>query len=105
MFYKAGQLDARNIGSNVTIQQADGIIYGSIATIEQKATTTEIFLAHGEEPIILGRTDQVDVVLGTEANYAFYTSRAMERLEALLKDPQAPAIQAARSSAPLLKAV
>ena len=46
----AGMLDHRNIGSHVTLTDADGdCVSGAIALVIQKQSTTEIHLAHDSD--------------------------------------------------------
>lgn len=48
MKFQASTLDNRNVGSKVTIPKSDSIVYGEIASIEQKV---------GERKVVVALTD------------------------------------------------
>lgn len=84
MIYNAGQLDLRNIGSNITINLDDRTLHGTIATVEHYKDRTEVFLQHGEDPIILDPDVPVNVLLPQQANYTLHIRGAVEKLQQTL---------------------
>jgi hypothetical protein len=65
----AGQLDIRNIGSNVSFEVEDGTIAGSLAVVVQTDDQTEIVLAHDDESLIVSKDAQIEVALPPVAAY------------------------------------
>lgn len=87
--YTAGNLDARNINSVITIKYRGRTHIGAIATIEHTEDRTEIFLAHGEDVISIPSELPVTVSLDGLANSSLYTLKAVEGLREMFADRHA----------------
>lgn len=101
MIYSAGSLDIRNIGSSVSITLEDRVIHGAVATIEQFGDRTEIFLQHGEDPLVLDKDTPINVMLPSGASYAMHIRNAAVEIQSLLESVE----NMARKSRPELIAV
>lgn len=86
----AGQLDGRNIGSNVTLpylsgDSAEATVSGALALVVQDGDNTEILLAHDEEWVVVPRGTKVEINLPPAAAYTLGVKNATEEILAKLK--------------------
>lgn len=77
----AGQLDNRNIGSNVSLPGPKGsTVSGAIALVIQRRAETDILLAHDEHLITVAKDFAVDISLPAAAAYTLALKNAVEEL-------------------------
>jgi hypothetical protein len=74
----AGQLDIRNIGSNVSFEVAEGTISGNLAVVVQTENQTEIVLAHDDESLIISKASVIEVALPPMAAYILGLKQFLE---------------------------
>lgn len=76
----AGMLDHRNIGSHVTLEDANGdCISGAIALVVQKKDTTEIHLANDEDGgFEVAKTAEIEVSLPPGTAYLLGLKNTVE---------------------------
>ena len=103
--YRAGRLDARNVGSSVGVDMGDERIFGTVTAIHRSAETVVIYLADNESPLELDHEDEVDVHLSSVALYALHTKNELERLREDVQSLNETVLRLIPATSPLLKAV
>lgn len=79
--YKAGRLDARNIGSSVGVYMGDAeYIFGTVAAIHRNSDNVLIYLTDNEDPLALDHHTDVDVHLSSAGLHTLHTKNEVERL-------------------------
>ncbi len=81
----AGQLEGRNVGSNITFEWEGARIHGKIGLIEKHGTAVDLTLETTGETYELTVADPVEVFLSSEAQFANNTRNAIEQLIILLR--------------------
>lgn len=81
MIYKAGRLDARNIGSSVGVYMGDAeYIFGTVAAIHRNTDNVLVYLTDNEDPLALDHGVDVDVHLSSAGLHTLHTKNEVERL-------------------------
>lgn len=87
MKFQASTLDTRNVGSKVAIPKKDSIVYGEIASIEQKVgdRVALVALTDGFDPHEVEHDTWLDVQLSAAENANIQTSSDIKALLRLVE--------------------
>lgn len=90
MWLKAGQLDDRNLGARVVVEQKDKTFYGVLASItDLKNGKTRLMFTDNETSIDLDNGERVDVNLAAHELAAIEMNRRLEAfLSAITETPK-----------------
>lgn len=87
MKFQASTLDNRNVGSKIAIPKKESIIYGEVASIEQKVAErkTVIALTDGFDPHEIDHDVWLDVQLSAAENAVIQSSTHIQTLIRLVE--------------------